>query len=190
MSGRSLVIALSGRYVRTPEGVRKYKQPINTLIRPDVVPEAIKSHARHLLDDMPDAPKKVPKGYVRLWHYTKGDPEEIADKGLLVNKNTYGGVGGEPTGVWLSTKRPESSSKPIIEVVMPISELSGAADNPKYLDPDEYGNNADYGHYVAEGDVPSKYIVNLHRKWQWWVEKAQAHPKTLERVLAGDFDAQ
>lgn len=178
------------RHVRTPSAWPG-NPPVGTPL-PLPNGESLKSRARHLLDDMPDAPKKVPAGHVRLWHFTKDDDtsESIAAHGILVDKNTYGGVGGEPTGVWLSTKRPEDSNKPVVEVVMPISELSSAADNPKYLDPDEYGNSAEYGHYVAQGDVPAENIVNIHRKWQWWVQRAMENQNTIDNVLSGKFDDQ
>ena len=84
--------------------------------------------------DVPKEPGTVPipPNYVRLYHYTYTNPDDLRKDGLLLSK-AKGHTYGEPDFVWSSTAKPERH-KTYVEFAVPIDDKRftrmGAAPDP------------------------------------------------------------
>jgi GNAT superfamily N-acetyltransferase len=139
----------------------------------------------------------VPNGYVRLYHYTGADPDQIRQEGLRM-QYAKGESYGEPNQIWASTKWPDASSRynPVVEFSVPYNDprfVIGRHD--PWRDPAEHIQHLyDAGSHVTfGGDIDPSEITAVHEPWhhnyryfqendldpdeyQWIHEKADQFP--------------
>jgi len=126
----------------------------------------------------------IPRGHVRLWHYTPlENVPSIRQRGLL-REYARGDAGDrnldDPSaGVWASTKRPDdilanhSEGRAVVEFHAHPGEISGQAEEPwQAMNRDRTWDDAKvqdwasgYHHVIMRGDVPPRQIVAVHEPW-------------------------
>lgn len=114
----------------------------------------------------------VPKGSMRLFHYTTDDViDDISKRGLL---QEYGrgdggeGFGNEPSaGIWASTRPPDLYSnddhKRVVEFHATPDQISNRADYPSDGDWEKFGEGSK--HVLMNADVSPDQFVGIHEPW-------------------------
>jgi SPP1 gp7 family putative phage head morphogenesis protein len=128
----------------------------------------------------------IPEGHIRLYHYTKGAPQEVREQGLLHSK-ARGHTYGEPDMVWGSTQPPDPNIHNIAEFHVPANDeaISMNAEKP-YGDLTEWmkGNH----HVGLTRDVKPDELLAVHEPWHQRYHYANSNPDVKEAILAGEHD--
>jgi GNAT superfamily N-acetyltransferase len=128
----------------------------------------------------------IPDNYVRLYHYTGAEPEQIAREGLRM-QYAKGENYSEPNQIWASARFPEGSAiyNPVVEFAVPVGDPrwnigkmeSGIRYNPdatgtgKEWNPEEHVQHykkhlEDHGSHVTfGGDIDPSEILAIHEPW-------------------------
>jgi SPP1 gp7 family putative phage head morphogenesis protein len=131
---------------------------------------------------------KVPEGHIRLFHYTRGNPQQIREQGLKLS-NARGHTYGEPDMIWGSTQ-PPSLDHNIVEYHIPANDemLSHMANCPrKGEDLKEFMKGTQHVGMVR--DIIPKEIIGVHEPWHHKYHYIQEHPDVKEATLKGEHDA-
>ena len=127
----------------------------------------------------------IPNGHVRLYHYTRADPEVIRKEGLKLSM-ARGSTYGEPNMVWASSV-PMTESKNVVEFSAPSDDPSMSLERPnKGQDPAEWmkGN-----HHVGFGrDIRPDEILAIHEPWHKFYRYIKDNPKTMKDIADGKLD--
>jgi len=129
----------------------------------------------------------IPDGYIRLYHYTKGDPEKIREDGLklaFARGETYG----EPNFIWASSKPPDPGSKNIVEFRVKENDPFLGLESPERLG--IVGREWMKGNYHVSltRDIFVTEFIQVHEPWHAVYEHIQDNPKLLQDVLDGKKD--
>lgn len=141
---------------------------------------------------LPPAPGEspIPKGHVRLFHYTHRDNiPSIRENGLL-ESHARGdgnmGAGNEPSaGVWASTREPREGNS-FVEFHAHPDQISQRAEHPGGRDAEEWGKG--YHHVIMKGDVHPSQFSAIHEPWHSHARCMQSQPRVNEAAKAGEYD--
>ena len=135
----------------------------------------------------PSGTVKIPHNYLRLYHYTKGDPEIIRKEGLKLS-NARGNTYGEPNVIWSSTIKPKTGL-PIIEFAVPIDDKRITRMAGNYIDVKDgadFYNNRDT-HVTFYGDINPSEFIAIHEPWHR-VYRYLIKNELVDDVLDGKYD--
>lgn len=128
----------------------------------------------------------IPSNHIRLYHYTRGNPEEIKRNGLQLS-HARGSTYGEPNMVWASSVPPDASIKNIVEFSVPVNDTSMDLEKPKMGEsPDEWmSGNHHVGFYR---DIRPEEIIAIHEPWHEKYRWIIRNPDVIERIKNGELD--
>lgn len=129
---------------------------------------------------------QIPQGHIRLYHYTRGNPDDVRSYGLKLS-HAKGHTYGEPDLVWASSNPPDPRSKNIVEFHVPANDPSMALEKPRdgqSLDEWQSGMN----HVGFVRDIQPNEIIAVHEPWHVKYRYIMSHPDVLKRVLSGELD--
>jgi hypothetical protein len=130
----------------------------------------------------------IPSNFIRLYHYTDANPEELWKNGILLSK-AQGHTYKEPDFVWASTALP-SRYKTYVEFAVPIDDprfarVFGAAPDPE-RGPDFYHKRG--SDFTFRGDINPKEFIAIHEPWHHVYRYITEDPENIKRTLEGEFD--
>lgn len=127
---------------------------------------------------------RIPPGHIRLYHYTKGEPEVIRREGLRMAKAKGEGYG-EPNAVWASTGMPDPLAKNVVEFHVDMDDPSMELDFSG-------GSRRDLltrpHHLRFRRDILPSEIIQVHEPWHAYYEMISKQPDKVAGILAGEYD--
>lgn len=135
---------------------------------------------------MPIGTKAIPINHIRLFHFTKGDPELIKEEGIKLSY-AQGSSYGEPDMIWASTVPPDITTKNVVEFSVP-SDSEMELDKPKpnqSLSDWMAGNH----HVGIIRDIMPDEIIAVHEPWHEKYRWIKRNPNIIEKIKNGYFDA-
>jgi hypothetical protein len=129
----------------------------------------------------------IPHGHIRLFHYTRGNPEIIRKEGLKLSK-ARGHTYGEPNMIWGSTI-PPSLDHNIVEYHVDAYDpgISHVADYPgKGTDLEKF--QKELRHVCMVRDIKSDEFIGIHEPWHNYYYYIKEHPNVLKDILSGRYD--
>ena len=123
-------------------------------------------------DEVPPEPgsQPIPEGHVRLWHYTRANPDTIRREGILM-KHSKTDTYGEPKQIWAAAgeRLPEiGRGQNMVEFhANPVTDLDighnwrGPETHAKHAE-HLYGNRS---HVTMFNDVPPNRVLAVHEPW-------------------------
>jgi hypothetical protein len=127
----------------------------------------------------------IPSNHIRLYHYTRGNPEDIRQQGLKLSY-ARGETYGEPNMVWASSQPPDPSIKNIVEFHVPIDDQMTLEKPSIGQTPEEWmkGNH----HVGFYRDIRPDEILAVHEPWHEKYRHIAKDPSLIKKVLAGELD--
>lgn len=127
----------------------------------------------------------IPSNNIRLYHYTRGNPEDIRREGLKLS-HAQGETYGEPNMIWASSVAPDTHSKNIVEFSVPVNS-DMALEHPRQGEkPEEWMKG--YHHVGFFRDISPAEIIAVHEPWHETYRYITDKPDMIEKVLSGEFD--
>jgi len=127
----------------------------------------------------------IPADHIRLYHYTKGNPEDIMNQGLKLSY-ARGETYGEPNMVWASSQPPDPSIKNIVEFHVPVNDQMSLEKPSPGENPEEWmkGNH----HVGFYRDIKPEEILAVHEPWHQKYRYIAKDKDLINKALSGEFD--
>ena len=130
----------------------------------------------------------VPDNNIRLFHFTRGNIEDIRKNGLLISQ-AQGSKYGEPDMIWGSTSLNEykemASYKNIIEFSVPVQDIGF----PKQYGQEDIDKLNSGSHHVGIfRDIRPNEILAIHEPWHSHYRYMEKDKELLKEVINGEHD--
>jgi len=127
----------------------------------------------------------IPSNHIRLYHYTRGNPEDVRHEGLMMS-HAKGETYGEPNMIWASSQPPDPSIKNIVEFHVSVDEPMSLERPNKGQSTEEWmkGNH----HVGFYRDIRPEEILAVHEPWHEKYRYIMNDADLLKKVLSGEFD--
>jgi len=129
----------------------------------------------------------IPSGNVRLFHYTRGNIDDIKNNGLSLS-HAQGSKYGEPDMIWGSTDLNEYKNmadyKNIVEYSVPAQDI----DFPSKIREDLNEWNKRSHHVGIFRDIKPNEILAIHEPWHHHYRYIEKNKELLQEVINGEHD--
>lgn len=121
-------------------------------------------------DEVPPEPgsQPIPENHVRLWHYTRANPDTIRREGILM-KHAKGETYGEPNQIWAAAgeRMPETQQNMVEFHANPATDLDIGRN---WQRPEAQAKHIEHlhgakSHVTMYNDVPPSRILAVHEPW-------------------------